>query len=130
MVYGVKQFVCLYACLLQNLTPIFSGLAEQKGLKIQNISDIFAPLAAKPILSSVVNHLSCNKDLEVNLYFSVTFLCTHSKLQFRLKLQFKISKNILTLHPGPHWYQAHLLPIELSWLGWGYEICHTNFTST
>ena len=36
-VYGVKEFVCLSVCLSvrlwQTLTPIFSGLAEQNGLK-------------------------------------------------------------------------------------------------
>ena len=32
-VYGVKEFVCLSVCMLQTLTPIFSGPAKQNGLK-------------------------------------------------------------------------------------------------
>ena len=32
-VYGVKEFVCLSACLWSNFNPIISGLAEQNRLK-------------------------------------------------------------------------------------------------
>ena len=41
-VYGVKEFVRLSVCLLQTLTPIISGLAEQNGLKF--FIDIFGKM--------------------------------------------------------------------------------------
>ena len=42
-VYGVKEFVCLCVCLLQTLTPIISGLAEQK-IYSGNLGMVVQPL--------------------------------------------------------------------------------------